>query len=490
MRGPDGAITDEPILLLDDLVEIARESHPDAVVQFDLKEHLADLDETTISSFARLVAPNANRFLLSGDDWNGVRAIGERVDGLKLGFDPSDLPEARALESAKDFSDFTRFTLAAAPNATIIYLDYRLVLASLFSGYDMIAGLHSGGRTVDAWTFDVTSQRFLGQPGPADWQRRRSDLDERFHRFAGGGGEAERNECRDARVTERLIHLVFKTHLDIGFTDHAEKVRRQYHERFIPQAIDTGEHFYREDPRHPKFIWTTGAWLIWDHLEHAGKAAAARLEQAIERGLIRWHALPFTTHSELMSPDLFRAGLSYGQELDRRFGRTTIAAKMTDVPGHTIGIVPLLAEAGVRFLHLGVNTASPVPDVPDVFRWRAPGGEEVVVMYQNSYGATHFPEGFDDGLSFAHTIDNVGPQSVSQTADAYRHLQAEYPDARIEAATLDDYGALLWAERERFPVVDVEIGDSWIHGIGTDPTKTARFLALQRLYDRFAARGR
>ena len=107
-------------------------------------------------------------------------------------------------------------------------------------------------------------------------------------------------------------------------------------------------------------------------------------------------------------------------------------------------------------------------------------------MYQNSYGATHFPEGFDDGLSFAHTIDNVGPQSVSQTADAYRHLQAEYPDARIEAATLDDYGALLWASGRRFPVVDLEIGDSWIHGIATDPTKTARFLALQRLYDRFA----
>ena len=61
-----------------------------------------------------------------------------------------------------------------------------------------------------------------------------------------------------------------------------------------------------------------------------------------------------------MSPALFRAGLSFSQELDRRFGVRTTAAKMTDVPGHTLGIVPLLAEAGVRFLHLGVNTASPV----------------------------------------------------------------------------------------------------------------------------------
>ena len=287
--------------------------------------------------------------------------------------------------------------------------------------------------------------------------------------------------------SEKTIHLVFKTHLDIGFTDHAAKVRRQYHERFIPQAIETGEHFHSENPDEKQFIWTTGAWLIWDHLNSQPKARIRRLEQAIERGLIRWHALPFTTHSELMSPALFRAGLSYSAELDQRFGKMTVAAKMTDVPGHTRGIVPLLAEAGVRFLHIGVNAASPVPDVPDVFRWQAPGGEEIVVMYQKSYGSTHFPADFADGLSFAHTNDNIGPQSVGQTAEAYRELRREYPGASIKAATLDDYADILWTRREAFPTVDLELGDSWIHGAASDPIKTQRFLALQRLYDGFAA---
>ncbi|MFP3543630.1 DUF5054 domain-containing protein [Rhizobium sp. SIMBA_035] len=290
-------------------------------------------------------------------------------------------------------------------------------------------------------------------------------------------------------MSEKRVHLVFKTHLDIGFTDHAEKVRRQYHERFIRQAIETGAHFHAENRDEPKFIWTTGAWLIWDHLNSRSPVEVAALEQAIDRGLIRWHGLPFTTHTELMSPDLFRAGLSYSQELDRRFGKTTIAAKMTDVPGHTLGMVPLLAEAGIRFLHLGVNTASPPPEVPDVFRWRAPDGAEVVVMYQRSYGETYFPEGFSDGLSFAHTNDNIGPQSVPQTAEALREIHNREPDAVIRAATLEDYGALLWEARERFPVLDIELGDSWIHGSATDPQKTARFLALQRLYDRFAGEG-
>ncbi|MGE6781874.1 DUF5054 domain-containing protein [Ensifer adhaerens] len=287
-------------------------------------------------------------------------------------------------------------------------------------------------------------------------------------------------------MTEKRIHVVFKTHLDIGFTDHAEKIRTQYHERFIPQAIETGAHFFNENPDDPLFVWTTGAWLIWDHLNSRSKDEVARLEQAIERGLIRWHALPFTTHTELMSPDLFKAGLSYGQELDRRFGLKTIAAKMTDVPGHTLGMVPLLAQAGVRFLHIGVNSASPPPEIPDIFRWRAPGGEEIVVMYQRSYGETYFPEGLSDGLSFAHTSDNIGPQSVSQTAEAYREILKHEPGAAVRAATLEDYGKLMWEARERFPVVEKELGDSWIHGSGTDPEKIAHYLALQRLYDRFA----
>jgi len=290
-------------------------------------------------------------------------------------------------------------------------------------------------------------------------------------------------------MTASTIHLVFKTHLDIGFTQLAERVRRQYHDVFIPGAIDTGEHFLREDPNQRLFVWTTGAWLIWDHLETQPPERVRRLERAIDHGLIRWHALPFTTHTELMSPALFRAGLSYAQELDRRFGVKTIAAKMTDVPGHTLGIVPLLARAGVKFLHIGVNTASTPPDVPDLFRWRAPGGEEILVAYQKSYGSTHFVDGTDLALSFAHTNDNIGPQSVGQAVDCHRDLHDEYPDAEIRASTLDAFAEAIWPLRERFPLIDREIGDSWIHGIGTDPVKVSRFLELQRLYDRFDEEG-
>ena len=289
-------------------------------------------------------------------------------------------------------------------------------------------------------------------------------------------------------MPQPLIHLIYKTHLDIGFTDHAARVRRLYHEQFIPQALSTAEHFHSENPSSPAFIWTTGAWLIWDHLNSQDATRIRRLERGIERGLITWHALPFTTHSELMSPALFRAGLSYAQELDARFGRRTTAAKMTDVPGHTLGIVPVMASAGVRFLHLGVNTASPVPDVPPIFRWRAPDGSEIVVMYQASYGATDFPAGPDIGLSFAHTSDNLGPQSVPQTVEALRALTHAHPDATIRASTLDAFGDEMWARRDVVsrgrPRRSATAGSMERRPIRR---RLARFRALQRLYDGWEA---
>lgn len=45
---------------------------------------------------------------------------------------------------------------------------------------------------------------------------------------------------------------------------------------------------------------------------------------------------------------------------------------MTDVPGHTLGMVPFLAKQGVKYLHIGVNDGSHLPEVPRIFRWRAP----------------------------------------------------------------------------------------------------------------------
>jgi hypothetical protein len=281
-------------------------------------------------------------------------------------------------------------------------------------------------------------------------------------------------------TTISTVHTIFKTHLDLGFTDFAGRVVQKYFNDYIPQAVATAETLRRLN-RPERFIWTTGAWLIYHYLEQAAPPARERLEKAILAGDVVWHALPFTSHSELLDPSLFSHGLRYCQILDRRFGKKTIAAKMTDVPGHTRGIVPLLAEAGIEFLHIGVNEASTMPDLPPLFIWRDPEGAELVVMYQHTYGTLMVVPGLTEAITFGHTVDNIGPQSPEQVIRVFAELEAKFPQTQVIASTLDNFAAALRPLKPQLPVITEEIGDTWIHGAGTDPKKVSQFRELSRL---------
>lgn len=285
------------------------------------------------------------------------------------------------------------------------------------------------------------------------------------------------------------VHIIFKTHLDVGFTDFARNVVAEYMQRYIPAALTLAEELAHEAGPE-RFIWTTGSWLIYHYLEQASPGERARLEAAIAAGYVAWHALPFTTHSELMDPRLFRAGLSLSAELDRRFGKRTVAAKMTDVPGHTRGIVPLLAEAGVKLLHIGVNGSSTPPRTPPIFRWCDPSGAEVIViLVPGGYGGVTTLPGGDEALSFSHTSDNLGPPSRGQVLDDFRAARERFPAAHVTASTLDAFVPAVLAARDRLPVVTSELGDTWIHGVGSDPKKVSQFRELLRLRDRWLAEG-
>ncbi|WP_308638239.1 DUF5054 domain-containing protein [Paenibacillus silvisoli] len=287
----------------------------------------------------------------------------------------------------------------------------------------------------------------------------------------------------------RKVHVVFKTHLDIGFTDLASHVVDQYFYSFIPQALDLAEAFNREQGT-ARFVWTTGSWLIHEFLKTADPEQKKRMEDGIAAGSIVWHGLPFTTHTELMDPALFEHGLSIARKLDEKYGKRTIAAKMTDVPGHTIGMVPYMAKSGIEYLHLGVNYASTKPSVPEVFVWRAQDGSEIVVNYAGSYGNITLIDGLDEVLVFAHTNDNMGPPKAEDIRKQFALLAEQFPGAIIEASTMDAFAEKLVAMKDQFPVVTEEIGDSWIHGAASDPLKIAHYRELLKLRSKWVGEGR
>lgn len=291
----------------------------------------------------------------------------------------------------------------------------------------------------------------------------------------------------DTQVKRVLV--MFKCHLDVGFTDTQAGVVRKYFEQYFPQAIQLTEDLRNRGS--DRYIWTTGSWLIYQYLEKAGPSERQRMERAIRSGDIAWHALPFSFETELMDRSMIAGALGFSQSLDRRFQRTTTGAKMTDVPGHTIGIVGPLAEHGIKLLTIGVNSASTPPDVPPVFLWKDSAGNSLVMLYHlRGYGGVVRIPGSDLAVDVEVRGDNRGPHTSEEIQKIYSSLRERFPTAAISAANLTDIANAVAPYREHLPVVTQEIGDTWIYGVPSDPIKVARYREVARLRSEWVRNGK
>ena len=153
LRAEDGTPLADPVMLLEDLAELlAREpAHPEGLLQLDFKEG-QKLDAATVAAFARIVAPVAGHLILSSGDVEAVRRLSDGVEGLRIGHDPCHFGALDRLRESRDFVGFVADALVDAPQAEMIYLEHRLVLAAEEDGFDMVAAFHDAGRRVDAYT--------------------------------------------------------------------------------------------------------------------------------------------------------------------------------------------------------------------------------------------------------------------------------------------------------------------------------------------------
>ena len=290
--------------------------------------------------------------------------------------------------------------------------------------------------------------------------------------------------AQEVNTSVDKVYVVFKTHLDVGFTDLSSVVTQRYITEFIPKALDVSEKLRAENASE-KYVWTTGAWLIWKYLHTASPEEVKRLEAAIGRGDIVWNSVPYTVESESMNLDLFETSLLLSHKLDEKYGKKTIAAKMTDVPGHTRSIVSPMSRAGIRFLHIGVNPACPIPNVPEFCRWRDTDGSELILVYQQDYGSENILPGGKAVISINFTGDNHGPHSYEKVKEIYADLHKRYPNARLVACSFNEIAEELIAMQDQLPVVTSEIGDTWIYGYGSAPIRMAKFRALSELYSQW-----
>ena len=286
------------------------------------------------------------------------------------------------------------------------------------------------------------------------------------------------------------VVVVFKTHFDIGYTDMASNVVTKYRTTMMDQAIKVVD-ANRDLPPEQQFVWTIPGWPMKKITEDWPGQTPERQQRVLEAfkdGRFVVHALPFTTHTELLEPEDLVRGMRFSSDLSRAAGKPLPRdAKMTDVPSHSWIMPTLLRHAGVDFLHLGCNPASRSPQVPPLFWWEGPDGLRVLTMYSaQQYGTGLVPPKdwpYQTWLALIHTGDNHGPPTPDEVKRLLDQAKEKLPGVKVRIGRLSDFADAILAEtsdaggtnsafrtpHSALPVVRGDMPDTWIHGPMSDP---------------------
>lgn len=159
LRREDGSVSEEPVLLLGDLISVlASETLPEsALLQLDLKETADAITAEVIARFGREARRLARHIIISGGDFAAVTKLASAVPEIGIGYDPCFGERMERLHRTGDFAGFIESGLADGAAASMIYLEYHIVIEAAQAGFDMVGAVHSAGKLVDAWTLNSTA---------------------------------------------------------------------------------------------------------------------------------------------------------------------------------------------------------------------------------------------------------------------------------------------------------------------------------------------
>ncbi len=193
------------------------------------------------------------------------------------------------------------------------------------------------------------------------------------------------------------IYVLHHSHVDIGYTHvQTEVIRKhwEYFEQVIELARKSADY-----PPGSQFKWNAEVlWAVDSYLEQAPKEKRDQFIEAVKKGWIALDALYGNELTALCRPEELIRLVDYAQKLKQRYGFKIDSAMITDVPGYTWGIVPVLAQSGVKYFSVGPNrghrigyTLSSWGDKP--FYWESPSGKHNILCWVAGEGYSLFHSG-------------------------------------------------------------------------------------------------
>lgn len=193
------------------------------------------------------------------------------------------------------------------------------------------------------------------------------------------------------------LYLLPHSHVDIGYTHVQTEVERMQW-RYLDEAVELARRT-ADYPPEARFRWNVEVmWAVESYLKQAAPEKRKEFIEAVRQGRIGLDALYGNQLTALCRPEeLFRL-LDCARRVSWEHGLTVDSAMLSDVPGATWGIVPALAQSGVRYFSMGPNHCHRIGhalaewgDRP--FWWVSPSGQEKVLCWMAGRGYSWFHPG-------------------------------------------------------------------------------------------------
>lgn len=235
-------------------------------------------------------------------------------------------------------------------------------------------------------------------------------------------------------VRKREIYLLSHTHNDIGYTDLQPNVEKKQWQN-LDQALSLIQKT-KDYPPASRYKWNLEIlWPFESYMRNAPAEKRTEVLDAIRSGSLGLNALLVNPLTGLANATEMSHFTDYARQFTKEYSIPITTAAVSDVPGFTWGIVPALAQSGVKYFASAPNSGDRIGYVIDSlgdkpFWWTSQSGKEKVLFWLAGSSYASFHEGM---------LSHLGPEKVMKILR--RLEEAGYPyDLYYLPYTLGDNG--------------------------------------------------
>lgn len=198
-------------------------------------------------------------------------------------------------------------------------------------------------------------------------------------------------------VKPMTVYLLHHSHVDIGYTNRqpeVEAMQRENLDRAL-NLVERTEHY----PDGSRFKWNVEVvWPTDRYIETIPEKQRLRLVKALQKGRIELGGFYVNALTSLCRPEELMELTGIGRRLSETYNFPLQSAMFTDIPGMSWGVVPVLAQSGIRYLSIGTNTSHRIGSSKETwgdrpFYWLSPSGKKKVLCWVHGEGYSLFHTG-------------------------------------------------------------------------------------------------